>query len=495
MLESGDWVVPRLMGEVRTAKPPAIYWLQAAAMRIFGYNEFAVRLSGAVACAATVALLAAGLPALVGRRRAGWACFLFGTSLLVLGVAKVGVIDGVLVLCVAAMQLALLRIAMQRGNHGASIAALWFAVSLGVLVKGPVIVGVLAMTLIAWSVLGGQNRGAGPSLARRLRPVLGACIVLLVCGPWLVLVTLQEPDFLTTSLAHEVGARSISGLEGHGQPPGFHLLALFATWFPWSVVLPATLVAAWRRRRQPRVRLALAACIGPWLMFEVVVTKLPHYLLVIFPMLALITSDWLVRRCALLRTVGLPPWGMKQAAAIFMVVALGFASTPVALAAPSWPATLLALGWGTSVAWSWWTRRLRQGFLLAGVGATAVVSVGYLSWLNHVPILLVSRRTAEALEDVGARDVAMVHYREPSLAWYSLERGILAREAEPAALSGDQHEFAVSTKDAWTRLPVETHSRWQMVARIDGRLYNEHMEFKEILVLQHRNVSRGYTPK
>src|SRR5688572_6730627 len=49
MLLGGDWVVPRLYDEVRTAKPVFIYWCQAAAMRWLGDTAFAARLPSVVA--------------------------------------------------------------------------------------------------------------------------------------------------------------------------------------------------------------------------------------------------------------------------------------------------------------------------------------------------------------------------------------------------------------------------------------------------------------
>src|SRR3954466_4170412 len=58
MLTSGAWVVPRLYDEPRTAKPPMIYWLQAACMGVLGDNSRAARLPSAVAMTLTLALFA-----------------------------------------------------------------------------------------------------------------------------------------------------------------------------------------------------------------------------------------------------------------------------------------------------------------------------------------------------------------------------------------------------------------------------------------------------
>src|SRR5256885_3355099 len=69
MLQSGDWVVPRLYDEPRTAKPPLIYWLQAACMSVLGDTAFAARLPSAVAMVLTLVLFATATRAIAGPRR------------------------------------------------------------------------------------------------------------------------------------------------------------------------------------------------------------------------------------------------------------------------------------------------------------------------------------------------------------------------------------------------------------------------------------------
>lgn len=48
MLQTGDWIVPHLHHEVYYNKPPFFNWIQAGSMFLFGSNEWAVRLPGAL---------------------------------------------------------------------------------------------------------------------------------------------------------------------------------------------------------------------------------------------------------------------------------------------------------------------------------------------------------------------------------------------------------------------------------------------------------------
>ena len=105
----------------------------------------------------------------------------------------------------------------------------------------------------------------------------------------------RHPGFIRTAFSHEIKDRAATGLEGHKGWPGYYLVSIWPTFLPWSLILPLALVTAWKHRREPRVRFALAAVAGPWLMFEVVQTKLPHYLLPCFPPLAFLAADAIVR--------------------------------------------------------------------------------------------------------------------------------------------------------------------------------------------------------
>src|SRR5690606_27326341 len=179
---------------------------------------------------------------------------------------------------------------------------MWAAIGLGGLTKGPVVLGVHLATMLALAGTDVGRRwrqwGAGrEALAwwRHTRPIMGIVILGVVCGPWLWLLHQREPGFLGQAIGHDVVRRSTQALEGHKGPPGFYLVTIFGTFFPWSLLLPLTIGLAVRHRRLGVIRFALAAVIGPWVMMELVATKLVHYVLPIFPALAFLVSDALMR--------------------------------------------------------------------------------------------------------------------------------------------------------------------------------------------------------
>ena len=97
-------------------------------------------------------------------------------------------------------------------------------------------------------------------------------VSLAVTFPWLWEVQMRAPQFLSTAIGHDVIDRMQRGQEGHAAPPGFYSVAVWGTFFPWSLLLPAALWWGWKRRLHPATRFALAAWVGPWVMFELIAT-------------------------------------------------------------------------------------------------------------------------------------------------------------------------------------------------------------------------------
>ena len=100
MLQSGDWVVPRLYDEIRANKPPLIYWCQATAMRLIGdgpiSGTFAARLPSTIAMLLTLTVLAIAISRHVGKEQAFWTILVMSSSLMTILAAKASLTDSVL---------------------------------------------------------------------------------------------------------------------------------------------------------------------------------------------------------------------------------------------------------------------------------------------------------------------------------------------------------------------------------------------------------------
>ena len=511
MLQSGDWVVPRLYGEPRTAKPPLIYWLQATAMKSLGETAAAARLPSAAAMPITLALLYFAFRAAAGERRAFWATLVCASSVMVMISAKAGITDSVLLLWTVIAQLCLYL--LWRGRREWSVVIV-MAVALGLagLTKGPVILGVLGMTAVALFALGrtvpAARRGpraerTGGSRARAAAQTLvAAAVIAAVVGPWIFLVEQRSPGFVWSSLSHDVGRRMSSGLEGHKGPPGYYLATIWPFFLPWSLLLPLALVLGWKNRHLPPVRFALAAAVGPWLMFEMVKTKLPHYMLPTYPALAFLVGDAIVRclrgqQDDLVRrpfVVAAGVWaGLVSVIALVPVIASVYFKTSVT-------AAIIFAAVGIGYAWLvfrlFQQRQPARGLLAAGAGSLAICAVAWAVYLPRAEYLRTSIRVADVLKNNGGSAparVLMLDYKEPSLAFY---QGGGAREVRSGVLTAELVRSApwiVVTQEVWKGTDDATQGTVDVVATARGLAYADGGRVVDLLVLRSKDYPGAHT--
>lgn len=297
MLESGDFITPRFQASARLNKPVGIYWLQALTVGLAeraGLADARTRIalyrlpSLAGALASVLLLYWTGL-AFLSRRGAMLAAGLLASCLLLGVEARLAKTDAVLLATVLAGQGALAHAWMRAQGCAGSCPRVglplifWFAMACGLLIRGPMILLFCGTTALAVSV---QARSMD-----WLRPVLrpwGAALVLALCLPWVVAILWRYGDSFSQMVAHDLFGKVTAGQEGHWGPPGFHFLAFWLAFWPAAPLAALSAPMAWRHRREPRRRFLLAWLLPVWLMFEAIATKLPHYVLPLYPALALL---------------------------------------------------------------------------------------------------------------------------------------------------------------------------------------------------------------
>lgn len=299
MRERGDYVVPYFNNQPRLDKPPLIYWCQSACYRVFGENEFAARLPSALASAFTALVVFGFGSRLYGRRVGLHAALVFTLSLQVLVQSKASVADMCMVLFVALASWAGWEISTSEAARSRRIwwGTFYLALALGFLAKGPVAWLPIGTILIffAWT--------RRPGLNRALRFHLGIPLLLAAIALWGIPALRQtHGDFLRIGIGHHVIERSFVALETHGANglPGylaflpFYFVTIFASFFPWSFFLPR-MVAHFRNpeNRQPGELYLIGGIVLTFLIFTLLSTKLPHYVLPAFPLLSILLAGWL----------------------------------------------------------------------------------------------------------------------------------------------------------------------------------------------------------
>src|SRR5690349_3439119 len=339
MRERGDYIIPYFNNQFRFDKPPLTYWFQIASYRIFGENDFAARFPTAVAAALVALVLFAWGKRVLDVRVGWWAAIVFTLSLQTFIHGKAAVADMWLVLFVTLAHRAgweLLDFNAQRPTVRAGLAdntehrtsnaehptnfwwmTFYASLALAFLAKGPIGWTPLLTVAIA------QRSVRRECFAARFKFVRGVSLMLALVCLWGIPALIQaHGEFFRIGIGKHVVERSIATMEGHGASSiwtylallPFYFVAIFVSFFPWSIKLPV-LWKNLRARRDATDEFLLAGTFIIFGIFTFVQTKLPHYTLPAFPLLALL----LARRFDSLRLSKSIPIAMS---AVYLIVAL-----------------------------------------------------------------------------------------------------------------------------------------------------------------------------
>lgn len=438
MLETGDFLDIRFQEDARYNKPVGVYWLQAGAASLFGGADapiWAYRLPSVIAAALAVALTAWAMTPLIGSGPAMLAATLMAASLLLNVEARIAKTDATLFAVTLLAMGAMARVWFdQAGRAWAPL--MWVAVGLGLLVKGPIVL-IPVIGAALWLCI--AERGAARLAA--LRPLTGLLILVAIAGPWLVAITLaSDGAFWTQSIGRDLFGKVAGGVEAHGAPPGYHTLVLLGVFWPWAVLVPFGLIWLWSRRGDAAGRFLLGWLALTWAVFELTPTKLPHYVLPAYPVIAAAVAAALIdaSRWPLAalwaRRAALVLWTIP-AAALIGAALLG----PVVVSRIFSPgAVALALA-GAFAAWvagrALWRWRLDRFIAPAAVAAALIYAAVLQFALPALTLAFPAPAMAQASADWRCGDpapVALTDYREPSAVFLIGTDAVLTSGADAA---------------------------------------------------------------
>jgi 4-amino-4-deoxy-L-arabinose transferase-like glycosyltransferase len=289
MLASGDWLTPRFDGLKYFEKPPLEYWATAAVYSVAGLSEWSSRLWSVGLAFGCLALVFAWTRALFGGAAALAALTALAASPYFLIVGHLNLLDAGLTFFLTAAVLAFTR--AQRAAPASAternwMLAAWAAAALAVLSKG-IVVGVLAGgALIVYTLI---ERDARPW--RRLHPVSGVPLFLLLAAPWFIAVSLRNPGFASFFFVHEHFTRFLTTVHQRVEPWWYFLPLLALGVLPWIAPLVRAVAGAWREPPAPVTefkprRFLLVFAAVTLLFFSASGSKLAPYILPMFPVLA-----------------------------------------------------------------------------------------------------------------------------------------------------------------------------------------------------------------
>ncbi|MCJ7777872.1 MAG: glycosyltransferase family 39 protein [Sedimentisphaerales bacterium] len=301
MVESGNYLVPAFNGQMWLDKPPLLYWLMSVPVRLFGSTEFACRFFGAVGSAIT-----ALLTFFIGRRLFGtkaglWAMVVLASTLMMLVVGSSALTDAVLLpIIVAVMAVFTLSIENRPSSFVRRLSTLvmGIVIGLGMLAKGPI--GLMPIPVLLVTLWLGKKFKLDFKISYWQ---IGAALLLgfLIFSAWALPANkVSNGEFFRFFIGRHVISRAINPMEHHGGNfllyLPYYLVVIIVGFFPWTLHLPGALSAvAGGRVGGSSGRVFLFGWIAaPLIIMTLVATKLPHYILFIWPALALAVGGTIV---------------------------------------------------------------------------------------------------------------------------------------------------------------------------------------------------------
>lgn len=235
MVESGDYVTPRLNGVKYFEKPPLLYWLGALSIKTFGVKEWAMRLWPAVFSLIGCLLVYGVGMRLYGRRAGLIAATALGSSLYYYAHSQIIIIDSTVSFL---MTLSLLAFFMaQKTQHKTKrtlyLFGFFIAMGLGVLAKGLIGAVLPGLVILVWACITQSWR----SLLMAFNP-WGILTFFAVAAPWHILASIKNPEFPHFYFIHEHFLRYTTTVHGRKKFPGFFVPILLLGWYPWVAFLP-----------------------------------------------------------------------------------------------------------------------------------------------------------------------------------------------------------------------------------------------------------------
>ncbi len=472
MLESGDYIAIRFQDSERNKKPAGIYWMQAASVAALSDVEtrdiWAYRVPSVIGVA-----LAALFTFLAGARlydvRTGLlAGLLLASAPVIIAEGGMAKTDGVLLAFVCLAQLAFAEIyaRIQTGEKTGWRWPLtfWTAHGAGILIKGPI------APLI--SLLTGVGLATGAPRFKwitALKPLSGILILVLMVGPWAFAIwQATEGRFFADAVGGDMLGKVGDAQEGHVGPPGYHFALLWLLFWPAAALILTGVVNAWKERADWRARFLLSWLMPAWIVFEIAATKLPHYVMPLYPALAIIAAHSAV-------TVMQRSWAQKIGALIYAGVGLAAAAIialpPIYFSDVSMLTTGFAAGGITAaatlfVSFLFWRGRGFEGGVAASLLAAAYAWALLALILPNLSQLAVSPRLSTALELAdrhplhdGLAPVALAGYSEPS--------AIFLLGTETMLGSGQQAAIRLTSGEASAAI-VEAREREAFLGQLKG---------------------------
>ncbi len=306
ILLTHSWVVMHLNAVPWFIQPPLYFWIAALFAKALGITPFALRLPSALATIVMGAMTGYAVSRQAGTRVGVYASVILSSCLMQAVIGRLAIMDALLDVAVALTVFWWFR-ALEVGRDRYFIYG-WAAAAFGFLAKGPVAPVVALLVLVPYTL---WNRREEPTHLPSLRAwVGGLALAAAIIAPWLAAIAVHSGfHALVELIGHYTIGRYTGVIENQAGPVWYYVPVVILGLFPWIAFLPMAVVRGVDALRDTATppnlarlwRLAFVWIVVPFVFFSFAKTKLPNYIALEFPALALVVGlylDGVVRRGA-----------------------------------------------------------------------------------------------------------------------------------------------------------------------------------------------------
>ena len=298
MLLENEFIDIKMYDEPRYKKPVGIYWLQVASNFIFGdipYDNITLyRLPSILSIFLAFIFIFFRLRKIFDNEISFLTIFFLMFSLLTLSEMLQAKTDGALFLTIILCNLMIYSLIENHKIKYKEKLIFWSALAIGVLIKGPIIFIYTILPLIIFSIIKRKN------FLKEIFCFSGLILFLILTLPWFIIITIKSNGaFWYESVGHDLLGKVSSGQESHGFPPGYYLITTLILFWPGSILIYPFFKKNFeqnfiRIRKDDLTFFLLISFSVPYILFELVSTKLPHYIYPSYLPLSILLSKFLL---------------------------------------------------------------------------------------------------------------------------------------------------------------------------------------------------------
>jgi len=285
MVETGDYVVPHLNYVRYFEKPPLLYWITALSYRTFGINEWSFRFPNALFGLIGVVITFLFVARWFNEKTAFISSIILMSSFGFSAMAHIVTIDMLFAVLLSISLLCFFEFYQKR--HPLFLYLFFTTLALATLAKGPVALILLGITIFLF-LLSEKDL----FFLKHMASVKGIMLFAIIAVHWFIAISLKEKEFFNFFFIDQHILRFLTTKHKRSGPIYYFLPVLFGGLFPWSIFLPRAVMRLWRVKE---LKLFFIWSAVVFVFFSISGSKLPPYILPIFPGLSIILGYFFER--------------------------------------------------------------------------------------------------------------------------------------------------------------------------------------------------------